>query len=133
MSYQTPVIDSSGTIFASQRAAARAHGVDRMTIQYHLNTHGSLDRLGRGNSRPRCQNAAKATRIGPHSFPSRIAAAEWLGVSVWQLNRWMHPDAHPNLRDRLLAAVMIASTAAKAPVASGVLRSGQRLCAEGAQ
>ncbi|SFX48364.1 hypothetical protein SAMN04244548_01202 [Paracoccus pantotrophus] len=102
----TPTLDASDTLHPSIRAAARAHGVTRRTVAYHLDTHGDLSRLGSGQSRPRCQNAAKVTRIGPHEFRSRVEAAKWLGISVSQFNRWAHPNAKASLKDRFMAALM---------------------------
>lgn len=101
-----PTIDATNTMHPSITAAARAHGVNRMTVAYHLNTHGDLSRLGRGNARPGCQNAAKRTVIFGREFPSRVAAAKALGISIDQLKRWTRPDASNAMRDMLVAAMM---------------------------
>ena len=101
-----PVIDQNGKKHPSIRACARAHSVNRLTVAYHLDQHGDLSRLGLGQSRPGTQNAAKPIRIGQHEYPSRVRAAEALGISVSQLNRWTSPKASPAMQDMLLAAVM---------------------------
>ena len=101
-----PTLDSRGVTHPSIRACARAHGRASHTVAYHLDTHGDLSRLGTGKSRPGCQNAAKALRLGRHEFPSRVAAAKALRISVPQLYRWTHPTATPVMRDMLMAALM---------------------------
>lgn len=95
-----------GKTYFGIRAVARAHGVSRKTVAYHLDTHGDLSRLGRGKARPGCQNAAKRTAIFGREFPSRVAAARHFGISISQFNRWTRPDASAAMRDMLLAAMM---------------------------
>lgn len=99
-------IDKHDRKFPSIRATARAYRVSRMTVAYHLDTHGDLSRLGMGNRRINPQNAAKQTVLGPHSFPSRVKAAKALGISLSQLNRWTNANASPAMRDMLMAALM---------------------------
>ncbi|MDF3607538.1 NUMOD1 domain-containing DNA-binding protein [Paracoccus sp. DMF-8] len=99
-------IDATNTVHPSIRAAARAHGVSRRTVAYHLDTYGDLSRLGRGKARPGCQNASKVTVIFGREFPSRVAAAKHLGISISQFNRWTRPDASAAMRDMLMAAMM---------------------------
>ncbi len=106
MSYRSPVVMPDGRVFPSQAEACRKLGVTKRNLQYHLNTHGELGRLGYGKSRPNCQNAAKPFRIGPHEWPSRVSAAHALGISISQLNRWTGPKSTPVMREMLLGVVM---------------------------
>ncbi|AKG94563.1 hypothetical protein Shpa_53 [Paracoccus phage Shpa] len=101
-----PVIDAKGQAYPSVRACARAYGVHRQVVSYHLDTYGDLSRLGMGQRRVNPQNAAKPVRIGPLSWPSATAAAADLGLSLSQLRRRMAPDASPALRDDLIRLVM---------------------------
>ena len=94
-------------VFPSQRAAARALGISKITVAYHLNTHGNLDRAGLGQRRPwATQNAAKPLTVFGHNFPSRTAASRELGVSVSQLRRWQEKPRSPYFHDLILGAVM---------------------------
>lgn len=47
----TPV-EWNGKLYAGRNACARAANVDPSTIDYHLNTHGNLARLGLTKARP---------------------------------------------------------------------------------
>lgn len=108
------VIDKQGREYPSIRACARAHGVNRRTVAYHLDTHGNLDRLGVKPRQVNPQYAAKPVTLGAHRWPSRKQAAASLGLSVSQFNRWTHPNATPLMRDMLLAALMTYSMRAAA-------------------
>lgn len=103
-----PVVDKNGTWYPSQRAFLKAAGIAMPTLQYHLNRHGNLNRVGMGNSRPGNRSAARKTRVGCRSFVSRKAAAEWLGISIYQFNRWTRASASPRCRDMLMAAYLTA-------------------------
>lgn len=106
MSYCSPVIGPCGTVFPSQAAACRAFGISKTTLRYHLDTHGNLSRFGMGKSRPGCANAKKPLTIGGATWPSRMEAAEALGISYSQIRRWASPSATPAMREQLAAAVM---------------------------
>lgn len=100
------IIDKHGREFPSIRACARAYGVNRLVVSYHLNTHGHLERLGTGQSRPGGNSAGKKVVFGNHSWPSVTAAANEIGISRTRLYRWLRPNASAAMRDMLMAAVM---------------------------
>jgi hypothetical protein len=107
-----PVIDAKGRSYPSITACARAYGVHRKVVAYHLDTHGNLRLLGTGNRRKGLKNAAKPIKIGGKVWPSQVAAAADLGLSRAQLIRRMAPDASPDLRDDLIRLVMQAEARA---------------------
>ena len=106
MSYLSPVTGPDGQHYPSQAAACRVFGISKTTLQYHLNTHGDLTRFGMGKARRNCQNAAKALTIGTVTWPSRVAAARDLGISISQLQRWTSPKATPVMHEALAAAML---------------------------
>ena len=105
MSNCCPVSDGN-TVYPSQVAAAAALGTIPKMIRYHLDAHGDLSKLGSGQSRPNCQNAAKPIDLFGVSFPSRVSAAAALGLTVNSLVRRMSPAAKPAMRDDLMRRAM---------------------------
>ena len=101
-----PVIDAKGRRYPSIRACARAYGVHRRTVAYHLDTYGNLERLGMGPVRINPQNRAKQIKIGAHTWPSRTAAAKDLNVHAATVHRWTRPNATPEMREKLFHALM---------------------------
>ena len=73
-----PCASSAGS-WPSMNAAARALGVHRAAIWYHLETYGHLDFVGRKSDNT--GRAAKSIWIRGRHYPSHTAAAEALGVS----------------------------------------------------
>lgn len=102
----TPIITSDGERYPSQKAFASAAGIVAPVVSYHLNTHGNLDRAGRGQSRPGCQNAAKPTRLGAQEWPSRVAAARDLGMPASTLSHMLKQQHQPAYQEKLFAALI---------------------------
>jgi hypothetical protein len=65
--------------FPSIKAAARAKGVSPRLISYHLDTHGNMDRMGKGPHKR--GGGTEPIWIRRKLYPSHTAAAEALGVS----------------------------------------------------
>jgi len=101
-----------GQHYPSQRAAAAALGVTQSAVSRMLTKKGHLEGCGlrkygaRGN-----QNNARPLQIGPMTFPSRKKAAEALGITRNQIERWVSKRATPGQREMLIAAVMRLSMA----------------------
>nr|WP_111299388.1 hypothetical protein [Paracoccus saliphilus] len=74
--------------FGSQLEAARALGKSKSAITYHLNRHGSLDRLGAKPGGPN-NSRGKPVRVGPQTWPSRYALDRALGVPLGTVSRWI--------------------------------------------
>jgi hypothetical protein len=87
-------------VYPSIRALARKLGCPAVSLGYHLQTHGNLDRFGLGKAHGQVR-ITKETRIGGVSFESRKAAAEALGIAYSTLRIWISPDATPAQRDQL--------------------------------
>jgi hypothetical protein len=82
----TKSITVRGTTYPSHGAAAQALGVSRQTVSA-ASRAGTADTIGTGPLQPGCEpRYVKPTVIGDHTFPSRKAAAEALGVSLPQLS-----------------------------------------------
>lgn len=91
------------TVHASQAAAARAAGVARSTITYHLNRWGNLDRLGNPPG-TRDNGRCKPVRIGPRIWPSQTQLDEYLGVKVGTVSAWIKRGDI----ERIIEALMLA-------------------------
>ena len=101
-----PVIDAKGRRYPSIRACARAYGVHRRTVAYHLDTYGNLERLGMGKARINPQHRAKPMNLGAYTWSSRTAAAKDLNLDATTLFRWTRPSATPEMREKLIHALM---------------------------
>lgn len=101
-----PVIDAKGRRYPSIRACARAYGVHRRTVAYHLDTYGNLERLGMGQVRINPPSRAKQVKLGANTWPSRAAAADAMNISAKTLLRWTRPNATPEMREKLFHALM---------------------------
>ena len=99
-----PVIGPDGREYPSQAAAAQHFGVNPGTIIKHLNRYGDLSRLGK--TRDGNQNRAVPLTIGNITWPSRIIAAQELGVTRMQLKHWLSDKASAGMKGKLAAAVM---------------------------
>lgn len=104
-----------GQPFPSMTALSKASGMSIPTIIHHLKTHGNLDRLGVGrHGRAGNRSKSKPVRVGPCQWPSRIALAREIGVSVRTITNWLSEDASPRQRERLLVIAMQRSTPSEA-------------------
>ena len=102
-----------GRRYASQVNAAKALGITQSAISKMLIRKGDLSKAGLGpTGAPGNQNHAIPLKIGPLTFPSRVKAAQALGISRTQLTKWISPKASKAQREMLLAAVMRLSDSA---------------------
>lgn len=97
-----------GREYVGMRAVARAAGVTKAAVRYHLERHGNLDRLGAGQSRKgypgwRSGNFAPVDKFGRH-WPSQRALAREVGRPEGTVSWWIREGYD----DRLLAALMAA-------------------------
>lgn len=94
-----------GKTYIGQRAVAKAAGVSRHVVSYHLWRNGHLDNLGIGHVSgwPAGGNRRAVSKFG-REWPSIAALAREIGRPVQTVQRWI---AQAN-DDRLLAALMAA-------------------------
>ena len=97
-----------GREYVGMRSVARAAGVTKAAVRYHLERHGNLDRLGAGQSRKgypgwRPGNIAPVDKFGRH-WPSQRALAREVGRPEGTVSWWLRLGYD----DRLLAALMAA-------------------------
>lgn len=95
--------------FSSQLEAARSAKRSKSAINYHLDRHGNLNRLGAkpgGPNNSRC----KPVRIGGQEWPSQSALDRALGVPLGTVSRWIKAGAI----EALTGAVMRMNTQRKA-------------------
>ena len=95
--------------FSSQLEAARSAKRSKSAINYHLDRHGNLDRLGAKPGGPN-NGQSKPVRFGGHEWPSQSALDRALGVPLGTVSRWIKAGA----LEALTGAVMRMNTQRKA-------------------
>ena len=95
--------------FSSQLEAARSAKRSKSAINYHLDRHGNLDRLGAKPGGPN-NSMGKPVRIGGQEWPSQSALDRALGVPLGTVSRWIKAGQ----LDALTGAVMRMNTQRKA-------------------
>lgn len=73
-----------GTLYPSQKACARAHGVNVSTLRSHFERWGHLDRLGLKRSL-----TSKPVEVDGIVYPSRTAAVRQTGIPMATLVRML--------------------------------------------
>lgn len=94
--------------YPSISAAAAALGVTAPTLSHRLQKYGCLDLAGQGSRPPRRQalNSILPITIHGREFPSRVAAARYLGVCSSYLSRCAKAGFTATYSDYLLRRLM---------------------------
>ena len=97
-------VEIRGVVYQSQKEAAEALGVCPSAISQRLRMKGSADTVGLGLAGGALGNTnrAKEITIWDMTFPSRTIAAEKLGITRSQLNKWTSPKASKWQQNQLL-------------------------------
>ena len=96
-----PVKGPDGTIYISHGAAAKALGVSKRTIGYHLDTWGNLDRVGREAARLNASRRRPIT-IGNRQWVSVALFADYIGHQRETVRNWVRKGD----MDRIIGALM---------------------------
>lgn len=88
-------------VYPSVRALAKKLGCPAVSLGYHLQVYGNLDKFGLGKGHGQTR-VTKETNILGVIFESRKAAAAALGVTVGTLRIWISDDATASQRGKLV-------------------------------
>ena len=101
-------VEIRGVIYQSHKEAAAALGVTTSAISQRLRVKGSADTVGLGlaGGAPGNRNRAKKIAVFGSTFPSRTIAAQELGITRSQLNKWISKNASQAQREMLMLSVM---------------------------
>ena len=101
-------VEIRGVIYQSHKEAAEALGVTTSAISQRLRVRGSADTVGLGlaGGAPGNRNRAKEISIFGSTFSSRTIAAQELGITRSQLNKWISKNASNAQREMLMLSVM---------------------------
>ena len=93
-----------GVLYQSQKKAAEALGVSNSAISQRLRVNGNAETVGLGLKGASIGNTNRARKITiwDMTFPSRTKAAELIGITRSQLNKWTSPKASKWQQNQLL-------------------------------
>jgi hypothetical protein len=101
-----------GTIYPSQKEAARAFGIGPSAIAQSLRRNGHCDRVGLGNTQTGNTNAiARPIVLFGHRYRSVKSAADALGISRPAIKRFLlDPKRYAATGERIYGALMAADS-----------------------